>query len=57
MKVKEMSDEEICTISTALSFYSMSEKSEDFEFRDCINDLLEKLQEGRVFVYEKKKNK
>lgn len=57
MKVKEMSDEEICTISTALSFYSMSDKSEDFEFRDCINDLLEKLQEGRVFIYEKKKNR
>lgn len=57
MKVKEMSDEEICTISTALSFYSISEKSEDFEFRDCINDLLEKLQEGRVFIYEKKKSR
>lgn len=53
MKVKEMTDEEICTIITSLSFYSMSEKSVDFEFRNLINDLLIRLQEGRVFIYEK----
>lgn len=53
MKVKEMTDEEICTIITSLSFYSISEKSQDFEFRDLINDLLNKLSDGRVFIYEK----
>lgn len=41
MKVKELTDEEVCTIITSLSFYSMSEKSEDFEYRDLINELIE----------------
>lgn len=54
MKVKELTDEEVCTIITSLSFYSMSEKSEDFEYRDLINELIEKFREGRIFVNEKK---
>lgn len=54
MKVIEMTDEEVCSIMTSLSFYSMSEKSEDFEFRDLIDDLISRLGNGRLFLYEKK---
>lgn len=53
MKVKELTDEEICVILTSLSFFSLSEKSEDFEFRNLINILIEKFRDGRVFINEK----